>query len=127
MSDKAQQQQRRQREAAYREAERIRILLRQNGGRDYDSQREDDHYEGGFKVSVGEGGRPHLVGGFHYDPFRVWPPLMRQHAETLTAHGYQVKVVSHYDDGEILEVTPPPPRPRGAWLRRLFGGRAPGE
>jgi hypothetical protein len=43
---------------------------------------------------------------------------MRQHAETLTAHGYQVKV-REYHDGEILEVTPPPPRLRRAWWRSL--------
>lgn len=123
MSDRARQQ--RQRDAA-REAERIRILLRQRGGRDYDPQREDEHYEGGFEVSVGTDGGPHLVGGFHIDAFRMWPPKMRQHAETLTAHGYQVKVVNHYDDGEILEVTPPAPQPLGAWLRSLFRSRARG-
>jgi hypothetical protein len=118
MSDTAHHQ--RQRDAE-REAERIRSLLRQNGGREYDPSREDEHYEGGFVVEVGRSGRPHSVGGFHIDPFRVWPPKMRQHAETLTAHGYQVKVLEYFD-GEILEVTPPAPRPRGAWLRRLFRG-----
>jgi hypothetical protein len=52
----------------------------------------------------------------------VWPPKMRQHAETLTAHGYYVKVRDHYGEGEVLEVTPPAPQPRAAWLRRLFQG-----
>jgi hypothetical protein len=52
---------------------------------------------------------------------RVWPKKMRQHAETLTAHGYRVEV-REYFDGEILEVTPPALRARGAWLRRIFRG-----
>ncbi len=42
------------------------------------------------------------MGGFIIDPFRIWPPKMRQHAETLTAHGYRVKVREHFD-GEVLE------------------------
>jgi hypothetical protein len=120
MSDTADQQ--RQRRDAEREAERIRSLLRRHGGRDYDPSREEDAYEGGFAVQVGKRGGPHIVGGFHIDPFRVWPPKMRQHVETLTAYGYQVQVRPYYDEGEILEVTPPAPRPRGAWLRRLFRG-----
>ena len=99
VSDTAHQEQQR---TAAREAERIRSLLRQHGGRDYDSSREDEHYEGGFEVEVGRNGRPHHVGGFHIDPFRMWPPKMRQHAETLTAHGYQVKVLEYFD-GEILD------------------------
>ncbi|MFE9187773.1 hypothetical protein ACFYMB_31075 [Micromonospora haikouensis] len=118
MSETARQ--RRQRDAG-REAERIRSLLRQHGGREYDSSREEEYYEGGFEVEAGESGGPHRVGGFHVDPFRVWPQEMRQHAEALTAHGYQVEV-REYFDGEILEVTPPAPQPRGAWLRRLFRG-----
>lgn len=117
MSDKAHQQQR----DAAREAERIRNLLRQHGGRAYDRSREEEHYEGGFEIEVGKNGGPHHVGGFRTDPFRVWPQKMRQHAETLTAHGYQVKVRENFD-GQILEVTPPAPKPRGAWLRRLFRG-----
>lgn len=117
MGDPARQQ--RQRRDAQQEAERIRSLLRQQGGREYDPSREEDHYEGGFEIQVGKSGGPHDVGGFHIDPFRVWPPKMRQHAATLTAHGYQVEV-REYFDGEILEVTPPAPQPRGAWLRRLF-------
>lgn len=119
MNETADQQ--RQRRDAHREADRIRILLLRSGAREYDPSREEDHYEGGFQIEVRRPGRPHLVGGFIIDPFRMWPRKMRQHAETLTAHGYQVKVVEHYD-GEILEVTPPAPRPRGAWLRRLFRG-----
>ncbi|WP_189172308.1 hypothetical protein [Pilimelia anulata] len=119
MSDTARRQEQRD---AHREAEQIRSLLRQHGGREYDPDREDDDYEGGFEVSVGKRGGPHLVGGFRIDPFRVWPPKMRQHAETLTARGYRVEVVKHYDDGEILEVTPPPPRPRWTWLRRWLPG-----
>lgn len=117
MSDRAHQQQRRR--DAEREAERIRNLLRRHGGRDYDAFREEQHYEGGFVVEAGRNGAPHSVGGFHEDPFREWPPKMRQHAETLTAHGYQVTVLEYFD-GEILEVIPPAPRPRGEWLRRLF-------
>ncbi|MDG4751592.1 hypothetical protein O7630_11625 [Micromonospora sp. WMMD718] len=118
MSDMAGRQ--RQREAE-REAERIRRLLLQHGGREYDPRREEEHYEGGFTVEVGRNGGPHHVGGFYDDPLRVWPPKMRQHADTLAAHGYQVKV-REYFDGEILEVTAPAPRPRGAWLRGLFPG-----
>lgn len=116
MSDEARQQ---QKQEAVREAERIRRLLRQHGGRDYEPRREEEHYEGGFQVEVGKNGGPHHVGGFHYDPFRVWPSKMRQHAETLTAHGYQVEI-REYWDGEILAVTAPAPRPHGEWLRRLL-------
>lgn len=119
MSDKVRQKKQR---AAQLEADRIRLLLRRHGGRDYDAFHEDEHYEGGFEIQVAKDGGPHYVGGFHYDPFRVWPPLMRQHAKTLTEHGYQVKVVSHYDDGEILEVRAPAKPPRGGWLRALFRG-----
>lgn len=118
MSDSADQKQRRK---AALEAERIRQLLRRHGGREYDASREDDHNEGGFEIEVARNGRPHLVGGFHVDPFRVWPAKMRQHAKTLTDHGYEVTVVSHYDEGEILEVRRPAPPPRGRWLRALFG------
>jgi hypothetical protein len=118
MSDRVRQQEDRD---AEREAERIRTLLRRHGGRDYDALREQEHYEGGFVVEPRRNGAPPHVGGFHEDPFRVWPEKMRQHAETLTAHGYQVKVLEYFD-GEILEVTPPAPRPRGEWLRRLFRG-----
>lgn len=118
MSDAAHQQRGRD---AEREAERIRRLLRQRGGREYDPSREEEHYGGGFLVEAGKGGGRYFVGGFHIDPFRVWPEKMRQHAKTLTAHGYQVEV-REYFDGEILEVTPPAPRPLGAWLRRLFRG-----
>lgn len=120
MSDTAN---RRQQQDAEKEAERIRKLLRKHGGHDYDPGREEDDYQGGFTVAVGKNGDPHHVGGFHIDPFRVWPPKMRQHAETLTAHGYRVEVIDYYD-GQILEVTPPAPRPRAAWLRALFRGRS---
>lgn len=119
MGDTADQQ--RQRRDAERQAERIRSLLRRHGGRDYDPSREEDEYEGGFEVEASRNGGPHHVGGFHIDPFGVWPPKMRRHAQTLIAYGYQVKVRQHFD-GEILEVTPPVPQPRGAWLRRLFRG-----
>jgi len=95
-------------------------LLRQHGGHENDPSREEEHYEGGFQVEAGESGGPHHVGGFHVDPFRVWPQKMRQHAETLTTHGYQVEV-REYFDGEILEVTPPAPQPRVAWLRDSSG------
>ena len=118
MTDTADQQRQRDPE---RDAERIRSLLRRHGGRDYNARREDQHYEGGFLVQAGTNGGPHYVGGFHIDPLRVWPPKMRQHAETLTARGYQVAVREHFD-GEILEVRPPAARPRGAWRRKLFRG-----
>ncbi|HET6294440.1 MAG TPA: hypothetical protein VFG33_13740 [Kribbella sp.] len=119
VNDTANQQ--RERRDAQREADRIRNLLQQHGGREYDPSLEDEHYEGGFEIHVGKRGGPHTVGGFIIDPFRVWPPKMRQHAETLTAHGYHV-TVREYFDGEILEVTPPARQPRAAWLRRLFQG-----
>jgi hypothetical protein len=107
---------------AEREAQRIRSLLRQHGGREYDPSREDDHYEGGFEISVGKPGGPHHIGGFRIDPFRVWPEKMRQYAATLAEHGYKVEV-SPYIDGDILAVTPPASRPRKpSWLRRLFSG-----
>lgn len=115
ISDKAQQQAR----DVAREAEQIRRLLRQHGGYDYDPRSEEDRYEGGFEVESAKNGGSHHVGGFHIDPFGIWPPKMRQHAETLTAHGYHVKVLEYFD-GHILEVTPPPRRSRGQWIRGLF-------
>lgn len=120
MSDTAHEKDKRR--AAY-EAERIRMVLRRAGARDYNPSIEDDHYQGGFAVEAHKPGGPHSVGGFHIDPFGVWPPKMREHAKTLRDHGYQVEVQDHYD-GEILHVTPPPPpEPFGAWLRSLFGRR----
>ncbi|WP_146758813.1 hypothetical protein [Micromonospora noduli] len=49
MSDTDRQRRRRD---AEREAERIRILLRRNGGREYDPSREEEHYEGGFQAAA---------------------------------------------------------------------------
>jgi hypothetical protein len=99
-----------------REAAEITRLLIQSGGHE-ELNHADPRDPTAFEVIPATSDEaPHHVGGFIIDGFGQWPPVMRKHAETLTARGYRVKVLPYYDS-EILEVWPPPKPDQGARVR----------